>query len=133
MSAHLMRNARAKFTELDTDNSNSLEGPELAILCEWVVHIYYPRGVPVTDYEKEVIKSKIMKNIDTNGDGCLDIQEFSSLFEEITLRIELNKRARKKFLELDTDNTGKLDVGKISDVAGTPLSLLVSSHCLHTM
>jgi Ca2+-binding EF-hand superfamily protein len=118
MSAHLMRNARAKFTELDTDGSDSLEGPELEILCDWVVHIYYPRGVRVTDYERDLIKAKIMKNIDTNGDGCLDIQEFASLFEEITMRIELNKRAMKKFIELDKDNTGKLDVEKLEKLAG---------------
>ena len=119
MSAHLMRNARAKFTELDTDHSNTLEGPELEVLCEWVVHAYYPRGVPVNDYERGVVKSKIMKNIDVNGDGTLDIQEFSTLFQEIAFRIELNKRARKKFLELDQDNSGKIDASEIERVAGT--------------
>jgi Ca2+-binding EF-hand superfamily protein len=130
MSAHLMRNARAKFTDLDADASNSLEGPELIILCDWVVHIYYPRGVPVTEYEREIIRCKIMKNIDKNGDGCLDILEFSSLFEEITMRIELNKRARKKFLELDKDNSGKLEVEEIEKVAGR-LHILLSVHTLY--
>lgn len=117
-SANLMRNARAKFTELDKDGSNALEGAELEVLCEWVTHVYYPRGVTVTEYEKEIVRSKIMQNIDSNGDGSLDIQEFSALFEEITLRIELNIRARKKFLQLDTDNSGKLDVTEIAQVAG---------------
>ena len=118
MSAHLMRNARAKFTELDTDMSNTLEGPELEVLYDWVVHVYYPRGVPVTDYERAIVKSKIMKNIDANGDGSLDIQEFSTLFQEISFRIELNKRARKKFIELDQDKSGKLEYGEIEKVVG---------------
>jgi len=69
------------------------------------------------DDDLKTYRTKLLKNIDRNGDGKLDINEFVDLFEEMLVRMDLIHRARAKFEELDTDKSGMLEKDELDKVA----------------
>lgn len=115
----LMQRAEAKFKEFDTDNSGFLENKEIDAVIEWTLHAF-PEGEDYSSY-----KNKLMKEIDANGDGKLDLGEFKQLFEDMLARIELVKRAKVKFDELDTDRSGMLESAELDKVCDWVLTAYV--------
>lgn len=107
----LIERAKAKFKELDIDNSNFLERNEIDQVIEWTLQSF------PSDGNKENYKLKLLKDIDRNSDGKLDLNEFVILFEEMLIRIDLMNRARAKFEELDTDKSGLLETAELDNVA----------------
>jgi len=91
--------AKAKFQELDADNSGFLESAELDKVCEWVLSA----GGNSSTEDKDETKAKVMSRVDANRDGKLDLEEFCYLFDMETRKMSILKRARAKFLELDAD------------------------------
>jgi calmodulin len=79
----MMQRAEAKFKEFDTDNSGFLENKEIDAVIDWTLQAF-PEGEDYSSY-----KNKLMKEIDANGDGKLDLGEFKVLFEDMLARIEL--------------------------------------------
>ena len=57
-----------------------------------------------------------MQRLDVNEDGRLDFAEFFSLFKLMAARYSLIERARVKFAELDTNNSGFLEGPEIDKV-----------------
>lgn len=107
----IIERARAKFKEMDTDKSNFLEKEEINAVIEWSLQAF-PADDDLTNYKK-----KLLADIDKNGDGKLDQQEFVVLFEEMLVRMDLIHRARAKFVELDTDKSGMLETQELDKVA----------------
>ena len=115
----LLQRAEAKFKEFDSDNSGFLENKEIDAVIEWTLHAF-PEGEDYSSY-----KNKLMKEIDANGDGKLDLDEFKVLFEDMLARIELVKRAKIKFDELDTDKSGMLESAELDKVCDWVLTAYV--------
>jgi len=115
----LMQRAEAKFKEFDTDNSGFLENKEIDAVIDWTLQAF-PEGEDYSSY-----KDKLMKEIDANGDGKLDLGEFKILFEDMLARIELVKRAKVKFDELDTDKSGMLEAAELNQVCDWVLTAYV--------
>lgn len=107
----IMERATAKFKEFDTDNSGFLENKEIDAVISWTLQVF-PEGENYVAY-----KDKLMKEIDANGDGKLDLKEFCVLFEDFLVRIELVQRSKQKFDELDVDKSGMLEKAEIDKVA----------------
>ena len=79
------------FDELDADKSGELEGDEILSLAEWVWKSYRPGQVP-TDEEKVMEKKKIMRHVDTSGDGLIDKEEFLEYYKKTTRALEQLQR-----------------------------------------
>ena len=62
-------NAKAKFRDLDLDDSGTLEGAELEALAEWVWSSFHPEGVACSAEEKAAMVEKLMHRLDENEDG----------------------------------------------------------------
>jgi len=101
-----MDRARAKFVELDTDNSNFLEAGEIDKVVAWALEAY-------SGSDPAAYKASMMAKIDSNLDGKIDIEEFMTLFEDMLVRLSLLQSARGKFEELDADKSGFLEAGEI--------------------
>jgi Ca2+-binding EF-hand superfamily protein len=63
--------------------------------------------------DKDKVMKKILKRIDKNKDGKLDVDEFTQLFSMVVARSDLVTRAKHKFDELDTDKSGFLEEKEI--------------------
>jgi len=101
--------AQVRFQELDTDKSGFLENAELVAVAEWVM-LYF--GSKMGE-DKDLVMKKILKRIDKNKDGKLDVDEFTQLFSMVVSRADLVTRAKHKFDELDTDKSGFLEEKEI--------------------
>jgi len=106
----IMERAQAKFKQFDTDNSGFLENKEIDEVVTWTLHAF-PEGDDYVTY-----KDKLMKEIDANGDGKLDMNEFTALFEDFLVRLELVQRSKQRFDELDTDKSGMLEKQELDKV-----------------
>lgn len=95
----------------DTDKSGFLEKSELEQVVEWVLSCGSTQ-----DADKAETKTNVMARVDANKDGQLDIAEFIQLFEEEMRRMDILRRARSKFTELDVDNSGFLEGPEIIKV-----------------
>ena len=84
---------------------------EIDEVIGWTLHAF-PEGEDDSSY-----KDKLIKEVDLNGDGKLDFNEFLNLFEDMLARMELIKRAKVKFDELDNDKSGMLEKEELDKVA----------------
>ena len=85
----LVNKAKAKFLELDSDQSGYLEAEELDGLITWVLQFH----VEKTDVQKDRFKDSVMARIDVNKDGRLDLAEFTDLFAEMLDRYTIHNIA----------------------------------------
>lgn len=108
---NLLERAKAKFLAFDSDSSGFLELKEIDAVIEWSLQAF-PDGEDYSAY-----KAKLLQEIDKNGDGKLDLAEFIVLFEDMLARLELVRRAKTKFDELDADKSGMLELTEIDAVA----------------
>jgi Ca2+-binding EF-hand superfamily protein len=104
--------ARARFAELDTDHSGSLENSELIAVVNWVMSSFGDK----LGTDTELVRSRMMSRLDTNKDGKLDITEFEALFKEMLNRSVLIERARTKFEEFDENKNGTIESEEIKKV-----------------
>jgi Ca2+-binding EF-hand superfamily protein len=109
--------AQAKFEELDENRNGFLSSNELGKVVDWVLSVYRPNDVEISDAEKKRIKATMINRIDSNHDGKLDLHEFQQLFTEVTSTAELMNRAKMKFTELDTDHSGYLETHELDKLA----------------
>ena len=103
--------AKSKFLEFDTDKSGYLELKEVNEVITWTLGTF-----PVDDNVKKY-REQLLRRIDQNGDGKLDLQEFQTLFDDMLIRSELMGRAKVKFDELDEDKSGMIEKGELDKVA----------------
>ena len=103
--------AQVRFQELDTDKSGFLENKELVAVAEWVIQYF---GNKMGD-DKDKVLLKILKRIDKNQDGKLDLSEFIELFSMVVSRSDMVTRAKLKFAELDVDKSGFLEEKEIDE------------------
>ena len=68
---------------------------------------------------------KIIRKVDTNFDGKLDLMEFTALFEDMLARQELVASAKVKFEELDESKTGVLEGQEIDKLMEMVMSVYV--------
>ena len=102
---------RAKFAEFDADKSGFLEAKEIDEVITWTLQAF------PSDSNVDTYRERLMKQIDRNGDGKLDMKEFLILFEDMLVRTELMGRAKTKFEELDADKSGMLEKTELDKVA----------------
>jgi len=107
----MMERARVKFAEFDADKSGFLEAKEIDEVITWTLQAF------PSDSNVDTYRERLMKQIDRNGDGKLDMKEFLILFEDMLVRTELMGRARTKFEELDADKSGMLEKTELDKVA----------------
>ena len=89
-----MKNAQAKklFKQLDTDNSGKLVADNLKVLCSKL-------GMKATTTDMALV----IQEMDTDGDGSIDVNEFMSWWE---------KNGNDKFSNSDTYRRAKQDEAK---------------------
>lgn len=73
-----IKQARAKFEELDVDNSGTLKGPEMKKLADWVskhCHKISP-GEDIYGHRLDRLGKHLMEQLDVNKDGEVEFDEF---------------------------------------------------------
>lgn len=114
----LMRKAKDKFEEFDTNKCGVIESGKIRQVVDYCMSAYPMENVD--SFTKDLIAS-----IDINKGGQLSLGEFINLFEQMLVRLELVKKAKVKFLELDLDKSGFLEAAEIDNLLGWVLSLYV--------
>ena len=95
---------------------------ELFSVIDWMLDI---QKTPNPD--KENLKIMMMKRIDANADGKLSLEEFTALYEEQMHIVEVIRRGRIKFTELDVDGSGFLEEPELEKVTNWMLKTRKSS------
>ena len=80
--------AMATFDKLDEDGSGELEGDEILDLAEWVWKSFRGPDVEITEEERAAEAKKILRKVDTSGDGKIDKEEFLIYYKETTRALE---------------------------------------------
>ena len=116
----MLTKAKKKFNELDADGNGVLEGNELNDLTMWSWAQFHPGGVPLTEEAQTVQSAKLIKKLDTNGDGMMDFDEFSGWFRRATI---FGQRYEAKHAEDRLqDEEGTLDTEAASSIVEEPRS-----------
>jgi Ca2+-binding EF-hand superfamily protein len=115
----LIAKAKDVFVDLDKDNNGYLEGSEIDDLTEAVFKYYRPHGHRVSESEKAQMKHKIMQRCDGNHNGFLFAKDVAAMLSDIVEERSIKEAGRAKFMELDTDGSGYLDLAEVEQVAGT--------------
>jgi Ca2+-binding EF-hand superfamily protein len=110
--------AKVKFAEFDPNNTGSIGTDRIPEVVAWTAEAY-----PVDNLENYT--KKLIKAIDLNNDGTLNLVEFTNLYEQMLVRLEMTERAKKKFKELDADQSGFLDGNEINALVEWALTYYV--------
>jgi Ca2+-binding EF-hand superfamily protein len=89
-----MQRAKAKFEELDTDQSGYLETAEISEMVDWMLLFYSKEGEPLTFAEKDAMKIDILALVDSDRDGKLSLAEFTVIFQQVENK-KVDARRRK--------------------------------------
>lgn len=110
---------RAEFARFDADGSGSIDAGELAALFESL-------GVP----PMKCVLEEVIAEVDDNGTGCLEFEEFEQVIEIVNKREGFLRRElaqfRKVFRNLDSDHSGEIDSKELAGALawlGFPTSL----------
>lgn len=140
----VMRSAREKFMELDVDHSGYIEGYEIDLLLNWMLSSFCPYGEPLPFEEKQLIKDEMMRKTDENAgmfslaivyiflacsyslDGRISIEEFSVLFEEMTLMLTLPEDSSATFGDGSSIALDSSLEGSLGDMHASSVSLMDS-------
>lgn len=114
----LVDKARKKFAEFDTNGSGSVGTDKIKEVVNWAMTAYPADNID--NFTKTLVAA-----IDINNDGQLSLLEFTNLFEQMMARIELVKRSKEKFVELDKDKSGFLDGSEIDALVTWALTYYV--------
>jgi len=105
----MVKYAKTKFGELDANKSGNLDNSEITKLVDWLLDL---TEEDFTDADKGLIKDELMVRVgDVQSDGStvVSFENFVLLCEEEMERVELRRRAKEKFRELDKDHSGVLE------------------------
>ena len=80
--------ARRQFDRLDADGNGVLEGEELEALAEWVWSSFHPGGEALPPGERQKQADILVGQMDLNGDGVVDFDEFAACFQQICASIQ---------------------------------------------
>lgn len=119
---------RARFEQLDVDKSGFLEKNELLEVATWAMQYFGDK----LGADKEKVVANILKRIDTNNDGKLDVEEFGNLFSLVMNRANLVQRAHLKFAEFDSDKSGFLEEKEIDATIEWTLQAFPNADDMHT-
>jgi Ca2+-binding EF-hand superfamily protein len=75
----LVEKAKAKFKEMDKDQSGLIERHEIDGVVDWVLESHVEKSAA----QKAAFRDSLLARIDVNKDGNLDIREFTDLFGEM--------------------------------------------------
>jgi len=90
LTADEINTAKAKFDELDEDDSGSLAGPEMKKLADWIFEGFRKKnpGQDKHGRRKDRLGKKLMGKLDKNGDGQIDFTEFVDWYTEADAEIK---------------------------------------------
>ena len=83
-----LKAARAKFDELDTDNSGGLEKDEVVALAKDIFNTTALGGMPLPREEQQAKAEELAEMIDSNHDGKIDFDEFGKWFREEAPKVQ---------------------------------------------
>lgn len=112
----MVKYAKTKFAELDANKSDNLDNAEITKLVDWLLDL---TEEDFTDADKGLIKEELMVRVgDVQHDGStvVSFDNFVLLCEEEMERVELRRRAKEKFRELDKDHSGVLENAELFKV-----------------
>lgn len=90
-------------------------------MANWILHSYEKIGF--AEHEQKLIIDRLIMRVDSDGDGALDLKEFTHLFEHATNKIVLMNKARSMFQEIDTNNSGFIERDELGVLADRLLAL----------
>ena len=104
----VLTRAREHFNAFDANHDGRIEGEELDKLTAWVLSTYHPDSYVSSAFSsppsiRTRMKEQLLMRVDLNHDGAIDLTEFTRLFEEMTSKIDVTFRAKKKFAELSDE------------------------------
>lgn len=80
---NLVQKVQAKFKELDANGNGLLDSPEIIGLAEWILKVYHPRGVVLTQVERIDMKNRILRRCNVGRGGTIGLAEVASLLSEV--------------------------------------------------
>jgi hypothetical protein len=86
--------AKKKFAQMDVDGNGVLDGDELLNLADWIFGSFHPGGERLDPEAKDLEVARLLKQLDTDGDGALDYGEFEAWFCETAEAIYRTQRQR---------------------------------------
>ena len=95
--------AQINFEELDVNETGYLVVNQIGMVVDWMLDL---EKTPTAD--KELLKSLMMKRIDTNKDDKLSFNEYNCLYLEEMHIVQILRRGKHKFDQLDIERTGEL-------------------------
>lgn len=115
-----VKGAHDKFRELDTDQSGSLQGPEMKKLADWICSSLHKGNAMDADHKhrKDHYGRKLMESLDTNGDGELSFSEFVGWFAETSKNIDNLKDAEALTEQFDSETQAPEAERKSEDAEG---------------
>jgi len=96
MNAEMLAEAHAKFKELDSDNSGSLQGHEMKELADWIFesfgHVHDSTCEDSFHRREDRLGRTLMKRLDGDGDGKLTFEEFAEWYADSCKQIQSYKK-----------------------------------------
>eukprot|EP00658_Telonema_sp_P-2_P004854 TRINITY_DN11814_c0_g1_i1.p1 TRINITY_DN11814_c0_g1~~TRINITY_DN11814_c0_g1_i1.p1 ORF type:complete len:315 (-),score=88.24 TRINITY_DN11814_c0_g1_i1:125-1024(-) len=111
--------ARKKFEKLDVDGNGVLQGEELETLVHWLWSSFHPDGEPLSAEQQEAETSKLMGQLDSNGDAGLSFDEFGEWFNNTCASVERCRRSISAKKKTEAKVAGKVR-GKTTAAAPAP-------------
>ena len=94
---HVIEKARHIFIELDSNLDGYLTGDELRKMVDWALSFFKPDGALLLSLEeKQEYGRSILNVIDKDKNGNVNLEEFSTLFEQMA-----KEKARSRKLKGD--------------------------------
>eukprot|EP00472_Partenskyella_glossopodia_P014443 CAMPEP_0197514728 /NCGR_PEP_ID=MMETSP1318-20131121/75_1 /TAXON_ID=552666 /ORGANISM="Partenskyella glossopodia, Strain RCC365" /LENGTH=116 /DNA_ID=CAMNT_0043062905 /DNA_START=69 /DNA_END=419 /DNA_ORIENTATION=+ len=82
-----MKEVKAAFAAADTDNSGAIDKKELTPIVTRVMTAMHDMGEKFSETERTDAVDEVMKLIDANHDGTLDVKEFADAMKLAVLAI----------------------------------------------
>ena len=91
-----IKRAHQKFQQFDVDQSGTLQGDELVSLATWVFKNFHPDAATMDESKITKLARKIRDRHDSDGDGGMDINEFTEWYTATCARIGCFRKDRAR-------------------------------------
>lgn len=129
--AQTLKEAKAKFAEMDKNANGTLEGNELLTLADWCWSHFRVGGRELTNSDKKKWATDLLSRTDTNQDGKIDFDEFAEWFVRTVNRVKREKRQRalsSQYEISDTSDDGKDAQTPSRSTPRSPASFSLNKH-----